>query len=231
MADDESRKKSRVRFKESVTINKQVVAHSANISSGGLFVYTQQAADPGTLVELSFPVDNITMSLEASVQHHHNGVGIGVMFVDQTDEQRNMLDRFIENQKVKQSAAPKHTILLIDDNEAKRKLYRTALTQSGFSVLEASSEEKAFEMLNSSKIDMVVFDPCIAPLGKGFMLLNRIRMNPQWRKIVPVVLSSRPLPPDKIKKFFPAVRHILMKMTTSPFRLQQIVDRSLETIK
>ncbi|HMK61039.1 MAG TPA: PilZ domain-containing protein [Dissulfurispiraceae bacterium] len=231
MAIDESRKKSRVRFKENITINKQAMAHCANISSGGLFIYTQQTADPGTLVELSFPVDNLTMNVEASVQHYHKGVGIGVMFVHQTEEQRNMLDSFIDNQEMKQSGSRKYAILLIDDNEEKRGLYRTALTQAGFSVLEAGSDEKAFEILNSSKVDMVVFDPCIQPLGKGFMILSKIRMNPQWRKILPVVLSSRPLPQDKIKRFFPAVRHILMKMTTSPFRLQQIVDKYLATIK
>jgi len=231
MTTDDSRKKSRVRHGENITIDKKIVARCANISTGGLFAYTHHSATPGSIVELSFPVDNVILNVEASVLHNHNNVGIGVMFVDQTEDQRTMLDRFIEDQKLKQTRESERTILLIDNNEAKRKLYRTALTQSGLFVLEAETDERAFEVLKSSKVDMVVFDPCIPPLGKGFMMLQRIRMNREWRHIVPVVLSSRPIPPDKIKKFFPAVRHILMKMTTSPIRLQQIVERHLASLK
>ncbi|HTZ18398.1 MAG TPA: PilZ domain-containing protein [Dissulfurispiraceae bacterium] len=230
MTADDSRRKSRVRHSENVTIDKKITARCANISSDGLFAYTHHSAKPGSIVELTFPVDRVIVDVEASVLHQHDDVGIGVMFIDQTEEQRTILDRFIEDQKLKQHD-PDRTILLIDNNDAKRKLYRTALTQSGFSVLEAETEGRAFELLNLSKIDMVVFDPFIPPLGKGYMLLNKIRMNREWRKIIPVVLSSRPLPPDKITTFFPAVQHILLKMTTSPMRLQQIIERHLKSVK
>jgi hypothetical protein len=71
----------------------------------------------------------------------------------------------------------------------------------------------------------------VPPIGMGFMIISRIKMNREWRQIVPVVLSSSPLPPDKIKKFFPAVRHIFMKISTTPSRLQQIVDRHLANMK
>ena len=231
MWSDDSRTRSRIRHKENVTIDKVIVARCANISTGGLFAYTNHSAKPGSLVELSFPVDDVVLNGYATVLHQHNDVGIGVMFLDQTEEQRTILDHFIKDKKISQTGDHVHTILLIDNNEAKRRLYKTALTQSGFSVLEAETDVQAFELLNSSRVDMVVFDPWVPPIGKGFMIINRIRRNREWRQIVPVVLSSRPLPPDKIKQFFPAVRHIFMKISTTPSRLQQIVDRHLAKMK
>jgi len=76
-------------------------------------------------------------------------------------------------------------VLVVDDDDDLRFLYRRVLTNRGYRVLEASSLEDAFEKLAQSP-DAVVLDLEL-PDGKSTVLLDVLAVD---RKAPPVVLCT-----------------------------------------
>lgn len=219
----ELRKHRRVRFGDNVVVNGTVTARAASLSEGGMFLYTGQPFQPENEVAVAFTVDRAAMSMHGVVRHFQSDVGIGVMFLNPTDEQRELLARFVEEvSRTQPQQLP--MVLLVDNNQPKRQLYKAALTHSGFLVQEANSDVEALEFFKGNPVKILIFDPHIP---NGFTLLKRIRMSPDGRSVVPIVLASRPIPEDKKRLYLPAVPEIMMKMSTSPARLQQIVSKYL----
>jgi len=68
----------------------------------------------------------------------------------------------------------KLTILVVDDDPDLRQLLGNDFKRQGYEVLEASGGHIAFDMIKTSKIDLVLTD-IMMPEGDGFELLDRIQ--------------------------------------------------------
>ena len=80
---------------------------------------------------------------------------------------------------------PQPSVLLVEDDQAGRRLYAEWLTQAGFSVKQAHNGLQALEQAFDLVPDVVVTDLNIPGID-GFELTRRLRLDPRTRNI-PVV--------------------------------------------
>jgi two-component system cell cycle response regulator DivK len=80
---------------------------------------------------------------------------------------------------------PQPNVLLVEDDQAGRRLYAEWLTQAGFSVKQAHNGLQALEQAFDLVPDVVVTDLNIPGID-GFELTRRLRLDPRTRN-VPVV--------------------------------------------
>ena len=80
------------------------------------------------------------------------------------------------------------TILIIDDQERSRSLYRTLLVREGYEVLEAEAAEQGLASVKSAKPDAVILD-LFLPTLSGHEVLRRIRQDESTASIPVLILS------------------------------------------
>ncbi|KAF0181944.1 MAG: hypothetical protein FD164_1432 [Nitrospirae bacterium] len=224
MTETEKRKQQRVRIKKDVRINKDGSGRGTCMSESGMYVLTGQDYQENGQVMISFSFDRKLLSMPGIIRHFDADVGFGVMFVNPTDEQRALLRQVIDAESSAEKLPARANVLLVDDNATKRKKYAKVLLKSGYVVLEADNDVQAVELLKTRPAQVVVFDPFIQ---NGFHLLSKIKMLPECRTIIPIVLASKAVPEDKKRMYLSAVKDVLLKMTSPPLRLQQIVEKHL----
>jgi diguanylate cyclase (GGDEF)-like protein len=83
-----------------------------------------------------------------------------------------------------------NTILLVDDDAAYRKAFRSALKQGRYVILEARSGQEALSVVHSSKIDLIILD-CMMPEGSCYEVLDRIKGNSATKNIPVIVVSAQ----------------------------------------
>lgn len=109
----------------------------------------------------------------------------------------------------------KGIILIIDDQEKSRNLYRTLLTREGYEVWEAETGERGLEILKSTKPDVVILD-LFLPTLSGYQVLERIRADESTRDI-PVMILSVEEDQDAIRRLLQlGVQDYLVKGFTPP---------------
>lgn len=82
----------------------------------------------------------------------------------------------------------RETVLIIDDQERSRSLYRALLLREGYEVLEAETGERGLELVKSAKPDVIILD-LFLPTLSGSDVLERIRADDSTKKIPIIVLS------------------------------------------
>lgn len=91
----------------------------------------------------------------------------------------------------------KHLILVVDDEPAIVRLVRSTLQAEGYAVITADRGEKALEILEDERPDLIVLD-LMMPGIDGFETLRRIRTESQ----LPVImLTARASDADRLKGF------------------------------
>jgi len=78
-------------------------------------------------------------------------------------------------------------ILVVEDNESQRLLYRDELTEAGYEVILAANGKEALKQLDEAKPDLVVLD-IVMPVMDGLEVLGRIIRE---YKDVPIILRQR----------------------------------------
>jgi len=77
------------------------------------------------------------------------------------------------------------SILLIDDTEAVRGLFRTVLEQAGYTISEATTGREGIRLFNEAPTDAVVTDMHM-PDGNGLEVINELRAKHAHLKILAV---------------------------------------------
>lgn len=81
------------------------------------------------------------------------------------------------------------TILVVDDNDSSRELLAQQLQRQEHLVIEASSGERALEVMRSAKPDLLLLD-LVMPGLNGYEVLQTIRADEELRRIPVVVISG-----------------------------------------
>jgi hypothetical protein len=92
----ERRSAPRVPFIEDVFVHGSMGCRSSDISEGGIFISAIQAFDEGTALEMMIPFRGDELTVRGEIRHHQHGIGVGTMFVDLTDSQREKIHDIIE---------------------------------------------------------------------------------------------------------------------------------------
>ena len=86
------------------------------------------------------------------------------------------------------AVAGKGAILVVEDTEEYRHLYRTLLRSDGYEVMEAEDGRQALQLIEDHEFKLILLD-LILPEVDGFEVLERIRAN-ERTKSVPVIIFT-----------------------------------------
>jgi DNA-binding response OmpR family regulator len=126
---------------------------------------------------------------------------------------------------VKQGGAKigKARVLIVEDEQALRELYREWLTMSGFTVLEADDGLVGIERVLHDEPDLVVLDVML-PKKDGFEVLQEVRRNPKTKTIPILILTSLDQDFERRQGGKLGADRYVVKTDLSPALLQEAVS-------
>jgi len=77
-------------------INDSIVCKAFDISEGGMYILTNHVFKPGSVVKISFLFSNEKIEIRSKIKYCHEGVGIGIMFIDLDDAQKDKIKEIIK---------------------------------------------------------------------------------------------------------------------------------------
>jgi len=80
-------------------------------------------------------------------------------------------------------------ILIVDDNDRNRILFRDVLRYHGFETIEADNGERGIQEARQQRPDLILLDIQM-PMMDGFQALKALREMPETRSIMVVALTS-----------------------------------------
>ena len=82
------------------------------------------------------------------------------------------------------------TILIVEDREDIAELLQVHIEKDGFSTMIASNGEKAIEILDKHKVDLILLD-LMLPRISGMQVLKTIKSHQKWGSIPVIIESAR----------------------------------------
>ncbi|NDJ19743.1 response regulator [Myxacorys almedinensis] len=113
---------------------------------------------------------------------------------------------------------PPVRILLIEDNEANRRLMNDYLSYCGYSVL-ALAEGRPFESAIAEFDPQVILLDLKLPDIDGYFLLERLQQHPEWQSIPVIIVSAYAFQKDQQRALNLGARRYLVK----PIRLADLI--------
>ncbi len=220
------RRYKRVILKKEVLINGSIRAQGLDLSVGGMYANTGRTFAIGDQVTVTLPLNEDFINIRGRVQNMQPSMGIGIMFVDLSPEQRAALAAIVESAAQTFTDAAKKTVLLVEDNAMSRRMNRSKLQLDGYSILEAQDGIEALDVLESKPIDLMVLDLYMERLD-GYKVLSIVRQKPEWKDLPVLVLSARSSSDEVDKAISAGATEFLVKMTTSPLKLSQRITAYL----
>ncbi len=119
------------------------------------------------------------------------------------------------------------TILVVDDNETNRFILRKTLTAWGFQVREAQSGHQALSILKGSNasIKLIILDQHM-PEMDGLELAQKIKMNPNFKDIKMIMLSSVGSLNPELKKKLDIAKYI-----TKPVKQSKLLNILMKVLR
>jgi CheY-like chemotaxis protein len=117
-------------------------------------------------------------------------------------------------------------ILLAEDNEDNRTIYRTILEHSGYTVVEAQDGEAAVRLAAEERPDLILLDISM-PLLDGWEAARQIRDNTDIPRVPIVALTAHALQQDRAKAIAEGFDSYLAK-PVEPRRVVEEVRRLLD---
>ncbi|GET34438.1 hypothetical protein PbJCM13498_33010 [Prolixibacter bellariivorans] len=120
---------------------------------------------------------------------------------------------------------PDTTILVVDDNQANRKVTRGFFGRSQVKISEAENGKHALEMLKQLKPHLIIIDLRM-PKMNGFETASSIKNNSQWQNIPLIAYTASELTAQE-KKQYPMLFNALIKKPVERKKFLQIVANCL----
>jgi CheY-like chemotaxis protein len=90
--------------------------------------------------------------------------------------------------------ARRQTILIVEDDEDLRRLFRTALSMAGYDVVEAGDGLEALQRVDSAPPDLIILD-LVLPRMSGLVVREEIAAQALTRDIPVVVITGAAIEP------------------------------------
>ncbi len=216
----ERRREPRVIIKKEVVLNSAISAMGLDLSEQGIYIHTGRNFQLGSTVFISLPLDKGTVFISARVQHSKPGVGMGLMFLNMTLDQKKILCEFLRRQKNAPSGQARKKVLIIDGNAMTRKVYGSKIVLEGFTLLEAEDHEAAMGVISDGRVDLVLMD-IYQPGSDGFETVSKIRSSPETETIPILVLSAKSSREDMEKAMKIGATEFMPRTFTSPAKLTE----------
>ena len=226
-ARSEQRRQKRIPFNQHILINNSIKGSATDISEGGMYVHTGRMFNSGSLIDISVPVKSRSLSLKAEVKHCEEGVGMGLEFVNIEPSKQVELKNTLSELAITTSGEGKKKILIVDANEAVKRMIKSRLVLDGFSVFEAKNAAEAQMTLEEEQMDMVILDVGSETMN-GFEAITHIRQMPRYKDI-PIIawaVKSTSAALEEAKNAGAAI--FLQKTTTSPIKMSENVKKLLK---
>jgi len=94
----------------------------------------------------------------------------------------------------------KQTILVIEDQEDNRRIFRDLLTSAGYNVIEAVNGVEGVSAAETHNPDLILMDIQLPGID-GYEATRRIKANPNLQKIPIIVVTSYALSGEDVKGF------------------------------
>jgi CheY-like chemotaxis protein len=118
------------------------------------------------------------------------------------------------------------TVLLVEDNTMNRKLFRDILEMQ-FEVLEAPTAEKALEILQTSRPDLILLDMQL-PGMDGLTLARRLKADPQQADLPIIGLSAHAMARDiEQARSAGCIDYITKPITDDPFTFLERISKAI----
>ena len=227
----ESRDFKRVTFKKKVLVNKQIMVEVLDISEDGLFLHTGRSFEDDAIVEVAIPTTpgNFDLTVQAMVKHNHRGIGMGLQFVDLSVKQKAQLEKLISelDKAATKEAEGRKKILLAGGTDTARNINKSKLVLDGFYVMQATTADEVFRILNNEAPDAIILEWQEAIFNSKGMLA-RIKANPQYDAIIRVVLSVLTDASIKTEILEAGAHSCMAKMDTNPAKLSLALKQLIE---
>lgn len=225
----ERRKYKRFPFREDILIDNIMQAYSQNISQDGMFLCTANPPEKDSVITVTVP---LKLTVKAVVRNYHPGIGMGIKFIDLTDDQKIMIKQLLEEIKPESEKTQQQEkqILLIEDNEVSRKMHKAQLVEDGFSVIEARDGIEGIKLLEEHVPALIILDLYMENTD-GFKVLSILKSTPKWKNISVLIFSAR-ITQYVIDKLISAgADDFLVKQVTSPDKLAEAAKAVLKRKK
>jgi len=225
------RRYKRVKFKKKVLVDNQIMVEALDISENGLFLHTGRSFDDGSTVQVGIPTlpGSFDLVVQATVQHNHRGIGMGLQFVDVDDIQRKKLQKLIKSldESARKEFLGKKIILLAGGSDTARNINKSKLVLDGFYVLQAINADEVFNILQNETPDAMVLDwQETSFYSKG--LLAQIRQTPQYDNVIIIVLATLTDSHAQREILDAGAERYMAKMDTNPAKLSKILNELIE---
>jgi len=93
------RKQERIQCNIVLKINNSILCNAFDISAGGMYVLTDQPFKPGAVIKISLLFRKEILEIQSKVKYCHEGVGIGIMFIDLDNELKDKIKELVNDIK------------------------------------------------------------------------------------------------------------------------------------
>jgi hypothetical protein len=100
MPRNERRKSKRTHFIKEIEVVGVGVRRCSDIGMGGLYLETVSSFPAGSLLKIRFKLDDTDerpIEVQVRVQYAHDGMGMGLTFIDLSPENREKIKKFIDH--------------------------------------------------------------------------------------------------------------------------------------
>jgi len=225
------RKHKRVKFKKKVLVDNQIMVEALDISEKGLFLHTGRSFDNGSTVQVGIPTlpGSFDLVVQATVQHNHRGIGMGLQFVGVDDIQKKKLQKLINSldESARKELEGRKIILLAGGSDTARNINKSKLVLDGFYVLQATNADEVFNILQNETPDAMVLDwQETSFYSKG--LLAQIRQTPQYDNVIIIVLAALTDSHAQREILDTGAERYMAKMDTNPAKLSKTLSELIE---
>ncbi len=115
---------------------------------------------------------------------------------------------------------PKHTILIVDDEDSIRDMLSIALDAAGYKVLQASNAQTAHSLVVDRNPDLILLD-WMMPGTTGLELLRRLKRDEITEKIPVIMLTAKAQEANKLSGLDAGADDYIVK----PFSPRELISR------
>lgn len=121
----------------------------------------------------------------------------------------------------------KATIIIIEDEQVFRLIYRGVLQNAGYNVLEAGDGLTGWNMIKEHKPDLVLLD-LILPKMSGHEVLHQIRTDPSTKDIPVIIFSVMGQEKDIERSLSLGANEHKLKGMESPQKILNLIQQILQ---